>query len=138
MTDNITYLSPNGQIYSYGTGTRIYAGTVKGVVTLDHANGYVVKPFGMDELKEIVKSIETFWFNISKLPRGDYIPPPISSTAKRATHRFRCRQQRDAESDHGRWRLVFRLILCFAAGRLRSLRNGFHVESCGDSRRRVC
>ena len=40
-----------------------------------HANGYVVKPFGMDELKDIVKSIETFWFNISKLPRADFIPP---------------------------------------------------------------
>lgn len=40
-----------------------------------HANGYVVKPFGMDELTKIVKAIEAFWFNISKLPRGDYIPP---------------------------------------------------------------
>ncbi|MGB0631164.1 MAG: WD40/YVTN/BNR-like repeat-containing protein [Alphaproteobacteria bacterium] len=37
MTENITYLSPNGQNVSYGTGTvtRIYAGTVRGVVTLD-------------------------------------------------------------------------------------------------------
>ena len=37
MTENITYLSPNGQNISYGTGTvtRIYAATIKGVVTLD-------------------------------------------------------------------------------------------------------
>jgi photosystem II stability/assembly factor-like uncharacterized protein len=37
MTDNITYLSPNGQNTSYGTGTvtRMFVGTVDGVVTLD-------------------------------------------------------------------------------------------------------
>lgn len=37
MTENITYLSPNGQNVSYGTGTvtRMLVGTVNGVVTLD-------------------------------------------------------------------------------------------------------
>jgi photosystem II stability/assembly factor-like uncharacterized protein len=37
MTDNITYLSPNGQNVTYGTGTvtRMLIGTVEGVVTLD-------------------------------------------------------------------------------------------------------
>ena len=37
MSENITYLSPNGQNVTYGTGTvtRILAGTVEGVVTLD-------------------------------------------------------------------------------------------------------
>jgi len=37
MTDNITYLSPNGQNVSFGTGTvtRIHAGRIEGVVTLD-------------------------------------------------------------------------------------------------------
>ncbi|MGZ0244840.1 MAG: WD40/YVTN/BNR-like repeat-containing protein [Alphaproteobacteria bacterium] len=37
MTDNITYLSPNGQNTSFGTGTvtRMFVGTVDGVVTLD-------------------------------------------------------------------------------------------------------
>ncbi|MGB0631162.1 MAG: response regulator [Alphaproteobacteria bacterium] len=40
-----------------------------------HANSYVVKPFGLQELTNIVRAIETFWFNISKLPRGGSIPP---------------------------------------------------------------
>lgn len=37
MTDNITYLSPNGQNVTFGTGTvtRMLIGTVEGVVTLD-------------------------------------------------------------------------------------------------------
>jgi hypothetical protein len=37
MTGNITYLSPNGQNTSFGTGTvtRMFVGTVDGVVTLD-------------------------------------------------------------------------------------------------------
>ncbi len=37
MTENITYLSPNGQNVTYGTGTvtRMFVGTVEGVVTLD-------------------------------------------------------------------------------------------------------
>lgn len=37
MTDNITYLSPNGQNVSFGTGTvtRMLVGTVEGVVTLE-------------------------------------------------------------------------------------------------------
>ena len=37
MTDNITYLSPNGQNVSFGTGTvtRMLIGTIEGVVTLD-------------------------------------------------------------------------------------------------------
>jgi photosystem II stability/assembly factor-like uncharacterized protein len=37
MTDNITYLSPNGQNVTFGTGTvtRMLIGTIEGVVTLD-------------------------------------------------------------------------------------------------------
>lgn len=37
MTENITFLSPNGQAVSYGSGTvtRILAATINGVVTLD-------------------------------------------------------------------------------------------------------
>jgi hypothetical protein len=37
MTENITYLSPNGQNVTYGTGTvtRMLAGTIEDVVTLD-------------------------------------------------------------------------------------------------------
>ena len=37
MTENVTYLSPNGQNVSFGTGTvtRMLVGTIDGVVTLD-------------------------------------------------------------------------------------------------------
>ena len=37
MTKNVTYLSPNGQNVSFGTGTvtRMLVGTINGVVTLD-------------------------------------------------------------------------------------------------------
>jgi chemotaxis family two-component system response regulator Rcp1 len=33
-----------------------------------HANGYIVKPVDFDRLKEIVNSIETFWFTVVVLP----------------------------------------------------------------------
>jgi len=33
-----------------------------------HANSYIVKPVNMAQLTEVVKSIESFWFNISALP----------------------------------------------------------------------
>jgi len=34
-----------------------------------HANSYVVKPVGMDELIEITDTIESFWFKIVKTPK---------------------------------------------------------------------
>ena len=39
-----------------------------------YANSYVVKPFGMDDLINIVNAIEEFWFTVSKLAPGDYEP----------------------------------------------------------------
>ncbi|CAN0519147.1 unnamed protein product [Laminaria digitata] len=33
-----------------------------------HANSYVVKPVGMDELIEITNTIEAFWFKVVKTP----------------------------------------------------------------------
>lgn len=34
-----------------------------------HANSYVVKPVGMDELLEITNTIEAFWFKVVKTPK---------------------------------------------------------------------
>ena len=34
-----------------------------------HANSYVVKPASMDELIEITKAIEAFWFRVVKTPK---------------------------------------------------------------------
>lgn len=34
-----------------------------------HANSYVVKPVGMDELIEITNTIEKFWFEVVKTPK---------------------------------------------------------------------
>lgn len=33
-----------------------------------HANAYVTKPIGLEQFADIVRSIETFWFQIVKLP----------------------------------------------------------------------
>jgi two-component system response regulator len=33
-----------------------------------HANCYITKPVGFDQLINIVKSVEEFWFTIVKLP----------------------------------------------------------------------
>lgn len=34
-----------------------------------HANSYVVKPIGMEELIEITSTIEAFWFKVVKTPK---------------------------------------------------------------------
>lgn len=36
-----------------------------------HANSYITKPADMDEFLEVVKSVESFWFDIAKLPPRD-------------------------------------------------------------------
>ncbi len=36
-----------------------------------HANCYIVKPADLDTLKAVVKTIETFWFSMVKLPPGE-------------------------------------------------------------------
>jgi two-component system response regulator len=33
-----------------------------------HANAYIVKPVNFERLKEIVSSIEAFWFSVVMLP----------------------------------------------------------------------
>lgn len=33
-----------------------------------HANSYITKPADMDEFLDVVKSVESFWFDIAKLP----------------------------------------------------------------------
>ena len=33
-----------------------------------HANCYVTKPIDLDQFVELVKSIESFWFTVVKLP----------------------------------------------------------------------
>lgn len=33
-----------------------------------HANAYVTKPLGLDQFAEVVRSIESFWFQIVRLP----------------------------------------------------------------------
>lgn len=33
-----------------------------------HANAYVTKPLGLDQFSEVVRSIESFWFQIVRLP----------------------------------------------------------------------
>ena len=35
-----------------------------------HANCYITKPFEFDRFKKVMKSIESFWFSIAKLPRS--------------------------------------------------------------------
>ena len=35
-----------------------------------HANCYVTKPVDLDQFITIVKSIETFWFTVVKLPHA--------------------------------------------------------------------
>lgn len=42
---------------------------------LNFANCYVTKPFGYDEFSEAIKSIYSFWFTITKLPK------PLTVTA---------------------------------------------------------
>ena len=34
-----------------------------------HANAYVIKPIDLDQFIEVVRSIESFWFTIVKLPQ---------------------------------------------------------------------
>jgi two-component system, chemotaxis family, response regulator Rcp1 len=34
-----------------------------------HANCYVRKPFGLEELQKFVKDIKEFWFEVARLPR---------------------------------------------------------------------
>jgi CheY-like chemotaxis protein len=36
-----------------------------------HANCYITKPIGLNQLRAVVKSIEDFWFTVVKLPPGD-------------------------------------------------------------------
>ncbi|HWE44563.1 MAG TPA: response regulator [Caulobacteraceae bacterium] len=36
-----------------------------------HANGYIVKPVDMDQLQQIVRSIESFWFSVVVLADAD-------------------------------------------------------------------
>ena len=35
-----------------------------------HANCYIVKPVGLDQFLEVVRSIENFWLTVVKLPAG--------------------------------------------------------------------
>jgi CheY-like chemotaxis protein len=35
-----------------------------------HANCYVTKPLGLDELLESMRILAEFWFSVAKLPRG--------------------------------------------------------------------
>lgn len=36
-----------------------------------HANCYITKPIGLNQLRAVVKSIEDFWFTVVELPTGD-------------------------------------------------------------------
>lgn len=36
-----------------------------------HANCYITKPVNLDEFLQVVKSIDSFWLSVVKLPRGD-------------------------------------------------------------------
>jgi two-component system, chemotaxis family, response regulator Rcp1 len=36
-----------------------------------HANCYIVKPLDLDQFIRVVRSIESFWLTIVKLPNGD-------------------------------------------------------------------
>jgi chemotaxis family two-component system response regulator Rcp1 len=36
-----------------------------------HANCYIVKPLNLDEFIRVVRSIESFWLSIVKLPSGE-------------------------------------------------------------------
>lgn len=36
-----------------------------------HANCYITKPIGLNQLRAVVKSIEDFWFTVVELPPGD-------------------------------------------------------------------
>ncbi len=36
-----------------------------------HANSFITKPADMDEFMEVVRSVESFWFDIAKLPPRD-------------------------------------------------------------------
>jgi len=33
-----------------------------------HANSYITKPADIDEFMDVVKSVESFWFDIAQLP----------------------------------------------------------------------
>lgn len=39
-----------------------------------HASAYVTKPIGLDELAKVVRAIESFWFEVVRLPPGDVHP----------------------------------------------------------------
>jgi len=36
-----------------------------------HANCYIVKPLDLDQFIRVVRSIESFWLTIVKLPNGE-------------------------------------------------------------------
>ena len=36
-----------------------------------HANCYVTKPVDLDQFMHVIQTLEDFWFNVVKLPRGD-------------------------------------------------------------------
>jgi CheY-like chemotaxis protein len=36
-----------------------------------HANGYIVKPVGLDRFLTVVRSLQSFWFSTVTLPPGD-------------------------------------------------------------------
>ncbi len=39
-----------------------------------HANCYIIKPLNLDEFIRVVRSIESFWLSIVKLPVGEKMP----------------------------------------------------------------